>query len=152
MLTLGVLLAIAIPPVLGLMLLREGQVPVFLLFVAGSGLAGVLFLTLAPLAYRWDERRRARTSSKASPRSPRFLMTHADPAQEAVPLSQSDIQLVFAASDKGPEAVGDVLEAFLRRQKGPERPFIYALAHRVLRDEAFENHPELIRALAGNSS
>ena len=52
LLTLGILLAIAIPPVLGLTLLREGTVPAFLLFVAGFGLAAVAFFTLAPLAYR----------------------------------------------------------------------------------------------------
>lgn len=50
------------------------------------------------------------------------------------------------------ESFNEFLAAMEAVKAGPKRPLLYAFQHVVLREAAFENHPELLRELEGEGS
>src|SRR5262245_17951847 len=90
----------------------------------------------------WLKRRR-RPKVKALPSSPVLInnvIIDGKPGQKALVFSDLESLMRMAQAMEAAE------------QEGPKRPLLYTFQHVALREAAFENHPELIRELAGDPS
>jgi hypothetical protein len=86
------------------------------------------------------KRRPAAQAPPADPVLPDDVAAAAKPGQGALVFSDLESLMRLAESMEAAE------------RQGPKRPLLYMFQHVALREAAFENHPELIRELAGEPS